>query len=54
MNLKSKHSVYDPVRCCLYSVEWQKRGLPHAHISQWLVDKIKSDESDSIISAEVP
>jgi hypothetical protein len=39
---------------CTYSVEWQKRGLPHAHIVVWLVDKIRPDEIDSIISAEIP
>ncbi|GBP47864.1 hypothetical protein EVAR_43556_1 [Eumeta japonica] len=38
----------------MYSVEWQKRGLPHAHILLWLVDKIRPDEIDSIISAEIP
>jgi len=38
----------------LYSVVWQKRGLPHAHILVWLVDKIRPDEIDSIISTEIP
>jgi hypothetical protein len=38
----------------MYSIEWQKRGLPHAHILIWLKDKIKSDQIDSIISAELP
>ncbi|CAF4944016.1 unnamed protein product [Pieris macdunnoughi] len=35
-------------------VEWQKRGLPHAHILVWLIDKIRPEEIDSIISAELP
>ncbi|KAF8783473.1 hypothetical protein HNY73_013630 [Argiope bruennichi] len=41
-------------RCWLYSIEWQKRGLPHAHILIWLQDKIRSEEIDQIISAEIP
>ena len=49
-----KHCVYGQVRCWMYSVEWQKRGLPHAHILLWLEDKIRPDEIDSIISAEIP
>nr|XP_041631043.1 uncharacterized protein LOC121502160 [Drosophila kikkawai] len=32
MNFLIKHCVYGRVRCWMYSVEWQKRGLPHAHI----------------------
>lgn len=38
----------------MYSVEWQKRGLPHAHILIWWVDKIRPEEIDSVISAEIP
>ncbi|XP_041633181.1 uncharacterized protein [Drosophila kikkawai] len=38
----------------MYSVEWQKRGLPHAHILLWMFDKIRPDHIDSIISAEIP
>ena len=38
----------------MYSVEWQKPGLPHAHILIWLHDKITSNEIDDVISAEVP
>lgn len=54
INFLIKHCVYGRVRCWMYSVEWQKRGLPHAHILLWLVDKIRPDEIDSIISAEIP
>jgi len=54
MNFLIKHHVYGQVRCWMYSVEWQKRGLPHMHILVWLVNKIRSDEIDSIISAEIP
>lgn len=37
----------------MYSVEWQKRGLPHAHILIWLKDKIRPEEIDQILSAEI-
>ena len=54
MNIITKSHVFGPTRCWMYSIEWQKRGLPHAHILIWLKDKIKSDQIDSIISAELP
>jgi len=38
----------------MYSVEWQKRGLPHAHILTWLTLKIMPTEIDKVISAEIP
>ena len=41
----------------VYVIEFQKRGLPHAHISLWLEDMYKCKqpgEIDDIISAEIP
>jgi len=40
----------------LYSVEFQKRGLPHACILIWLIPehKITPDKIDNIICAEIP
>ncbi|XP_055910686.1 uncharacterized protein LOC129945050 [Eupeodes corollae] len=38
----------------MLTIEWQKRGLPHAHILIWLASKIQPDEIDSIIRAEIP
>lgn len=38
----------------MYSVEWQKRGLPNAHILIWLVERIRLDLIDDIICAEIP
>ncbi|GFQ73624.1 helitron_like_N domain-containing protein [Trichonephila clavata] len=35
-------------------LQWQKRGLPHAHILVWLKDRIRPEEIDQIISAEIP
>ena len=54
MNLITHHSVFGETRCWLYSVEWQKQGLAHAHILIWLVDKVCPEEIDKIISAEIP
>jgi hypothetical protein len=50
----TKGEVFGPARCWMYSIEWQKRGLPHSHILIWLKDKIKPDQIDSVISAELP
>lgn len=38
----------------MYSIEWQKRGLPHSHTLIWLSDKIRPEQIDQIISAEIP
>jgi hypothetical protein len=54
INIITKSNVFGPTRCWMYSVEWQKRGLPHAHILIWLKDKIKSDQIDNVISAKLP
>ena len=54
MKIVAKSHVFGPTRCWMYSIEWQKRGLPHAHILIWLKDKIKADQIDSVISAELP
>ena len=40
---------------CIYSVEFQKRGLPHAHILlKYPHDCITPQDIDSIVSAEIP
>ncbi|XP_050338246.1 uncharacterized protein LOC126764622 [Bactrocera neohumeralis] len=54
MDVIVKLRVFGEVRCYMYSIEWQKRGLPHAHILIWLVRKITPDEIDNIILAEIP
>ncbi|GBP03678.1 hypothetical protein EVAR_2424_1 [Eumeta japonica] len=38
----------------MYTIEWQKRGLPHVHLLVWLVNKIRPNQIDSVISAELP
>ena len=54
MDFIVKHKVYGDVQCFMYSVEWQKRGLPHAHILIWLKQKLTTDKIDHIICAEIP
>nr|XP_018911732.1 PREDICTED: uncharacterized protein LOC109040297 [Bemisia tabaci] len=54
MDLLTKQKIYGEVRCHMYSVEWQKRGLPHAHILLWLREKLRPEKIDAIISAELP
>ena len=41
----------------MYNIEFQKRGLPHAHIVLWLAsaDKLLTPEDiDNVICAEIP
>ncbi|XP_050338577.1 uncharacterized protein LOC126765036 [Bactrocera neohumeralis] len=54
MDLIAKLYVFGEVRCHMYSIEWQKRGLPHAHILIWLVHKVTPDQIDNFISAKIP
>ncbi|CAD7001586.1 unnamed protein product [Ceratitis capitata] len=52
INFITHHSAFGVTRCWLYSVEWQKRGLPHAHILIWLEDKVYPEGIDNIISVD--
>ncbi|XP_023247714.1 uncharacterized protein LOC111643757, partial [Copidosoma floridanum] len=54
IDVLTKKAIYGEVDAWIYSVEWQKRGLPHVHILLWLKTKIQPDEIDKIISAELP
>lgn len=54
MDFIIKSKIFGEVKCWMYSVEWQKRGLPHAHILIWLVEKIMPEQVDDVISAEIP
>nr|XP_017217380.1 PREDICTED: uncharacterized protein LOC108194955 [Daucus carota subsp. sativus] len=55
-DLMKKHALGRAI-AAVYTIEFQKRGLPHAHIVLWLADGDKllsSDEIDLVISAEIP
>jgi hypothetical protein len=44
-----------PLRYLIHSVEFQKRGLPHAHIlCKYARDCIHPDDIDQVVSAEIP
>lgn len=49
-----KHGLFGPTRCHMYTIEFQKRGLPHAHVLIWLMYRLRADQIDQCISAELP
>ncbi|CAE1173741.1 unnamed protein product [Acanthosepion pharaonis] len=53
MDLILKGRVFRRVKCHMYTEEWQKRGLPHAHILLWLNDNVDANKIDDFISAEI-
>jgi len=55
-DISSGH-VFGPILAILYSIEFQKRGLPHVHILVWIDKKnieINAQIINSWISAEIP
>ena len=50
MNLIYKKNILGKVQCHIYSIEWQKLGLLHAHILIWLVEKVTPDQIDKFAS----
>lgn len=54
VSLLTKHYIFGEALVHLYSIEWQKRGLPHVHILLWLRETIRPEQIDEIISAEIP
>ncbi|KAJ4441100.1 hypothetical protein ANN_10950 [Periplaneta americana] len=54
IDVLTKSHIFGNCLCWMYSIEWQKRGLPHAHILLWLKKKIRPTQIDSVISAEFP
>ncbi|XP_042210102.1 uncharacterized protein LOC121857922, partial [Homarus americanus] len=48
--------IFGTLQAWLYTIEYQKRGLPHAHFLFWIAPehKIKAEEYDLAISAEIP
>ena len=54
MDLVVNADIFGRVTCYMYSVVWQKRGLPHVHILTWLEETIKPDDYDKLLRAEIP
>lgn len=49
-----KGKVFGNVIAYNYTVEFQKRGLPHIHLLLILEDKIRVEDYDKVVSAEIP
>ncbi|XP_062075588.1 uncharacterized protein LOC133779672 [Humulus lupulus] len=52
-----KEQPFGKIIACIYTIEFQKRGLPHAHLLLFLHSTLKNpsaDHIDNIISAEIP
>ncbi|KAI9081150.1 hypothetical protein K1719_036909 [Acacia pycnantha] len=57
MQIVKDDKIFGTIKADVYTIEFQKIGLPHAHIILWLseADKIRTPyDVDKIISAEVP
>lgn len=57
IRLICKVEIFGAVKAFLYTVEFQKRGLPHIHLLLTLEENFKfrnSEEIDKVISAEIP
>lgn len=52
--LLKKGAIFGSLQAWMYTVEWQKRGLPHSHILIWCAEKIRPAEIDQVICAELP
>ena len=51
-----KDGAFGSLQAWVYSIEFQKRGLPHAHILLWLPKDhaIRPDQIDNAVVAEIP
>ncbi|KAI9077949.1 hypothetical protein K1719_040078 [Acacia pycnantha] len=57
MRILKDEKIFGSVTADVYTIEFQKRGLPHAHIILWLsnADKLKTPfDVDQLISAKIP
>ncbi|KAK1401461.1 hypothetical protein POM88_001066 [Heracleum sosnowskyi] len=53
----TKKDALGRLRAVVYTIEFQKRGLPHAHIVLWLADGdilLTPTDIDNVICAEIP
>ena len=51
-----KDGAFGELQAWLYSIEFQKRDLPHAHLLLWLKRKCKIPPNaiDTVVSADIP
>ena len=51
-----RNGAYGKHQASFHTIEYQKRGLPHAHMLLWVVreDKLHLENIDQVISAEIP
>ncbi|GBM80046.1 hypothetical protein AVEN_202553-1 [Araneus ventricosus] len=54
MNPIKKAKIGGGVKCSMFTIEWQKRGLPYAQILIWLKDSLHVHRGDGFISSEIP
>ena len=54
VELVTKKELFGPAKAFMYTVEFQKRGLPHAHMLLWLQNSIRPTDIDRVICAEIP
>ena len=45
--------IFGKPQAWLYSIEWQKRGLPHCHLLLWLSAEHRIDKIDDVICVEI-
>ncbi|KAG8229943.1 hypothetical protein J437_LFUL011087 [Ladona fulva] len=46
MDFIAKYHILGAVRCWMYTIEWQERGLTHLHSLIWLLEKICPNQID--------
>jgi hypothetical protein len=54
MNIIMKKKIFWETEACTYTIEFQKRGLPHARILIWLSDDYKIDSPETIDTVVLP
>src|SRR5258705_8035871 len=54
MHVLTKGQVFGKFNYWLYSIEWQNRGLSHAHILIWLLQGLNPNQIDENMSDEIP
>ena len=56
LKVQKSEMIFGKAQAWLYSIEWQKCGLPHCHLLLWLSadHRITPDKIDNVICAEIP